>query len=152
MQKTGLIGKIKNLISFCWHNEQLMYIFIGGCTTLVNVISYWILSLVTDWGSIPRNIISVSMAILFAFFTNKLLVFRSKSETFGQWAAEFVKFVGARLSTMVVEVGGVWLLYDVIGIPDMISKIATQFIVLVVNYFISKFFVFRKGTEHASGL
>ena len=102
MQKIGLIGKIKKLISFCWHNEQLMYIFIGGCTTLVNVISYWILSLVTDWGSIPRNIVSVSLAILFAFFTNKLLVFRSKSETFGQWAAEFVKFVGARLSTMVV--------------------------------------------------
>lgn len=136
---------IRKLIITLYHNEKIMYLFIGGCTTLVNLISYWLLRHLTDWGTVPCNVISVALAIVFAFFTNKIFVFRSKSEHLVQWVSEFVKFVGARLSTMVVEVGGVWLLYDVLGIPDMAAKIATQFIVIVVNYFISKFFVFKKA-------
>ena len=55
------------------------------------------------------------------------------------------KFVSARLITMVIEVGGVWLLVSVMGLNDMIGKFLTQFIVLILNYVFSKFFVFTTG-------
>ena len=50
-------------------------------------------------------------------------------------------FVSARLITMVIEVGGVWLLVSVMGLNDMIGKFLTQFIVLILNYVFSKFFL-----------
>ena len=51
-----------------------------------------------------------------------------------------MKFISARLATMVIEVGGVWLLAVAMGLNDMIAKFCTQFIVLVLNYIFSKFF------------
>ena len=57
----------------------------------------------------------------------------------------FCKFISARLVTMVIEVGGVWLLVSVMGLNDMIGKFLTQFIVLILNYIFSKFFVFTTG-------
>jgi putative flippase GtrA len=58
-----------------------------------------------------------------------------------------VKFVGARLSTMVIEVGGVWLMADVMQMNDLIAKFIIQFIVLALNYIFSKFLVFKKKPE-----
>ena len=56
----------------------------------------------------------------------------------------FVKFVGARALTMLVELGGVWLLVEQMKLNDMLGKFLTQFVVLVLNYVLSKFFVFAK--------
>ena len=56
--------------------------------------------------------------------------------------------MGARLSTMIIEVGGVWLMAEVMHINDLIAKFVIQFIILVLNYIFSKFLVFtkKKGT------
>ena len=60
---------------------------------------------------------------------------------------EFIKFVLGRLVTMVVEVGGVPFCVELLGQPKMVAKIETQVIVVIVNYFISKLFVFKSGSE-----
>ena len=72
-------------------------------------------------------------------------VFQDKCETLKDHVQPFCKFVSARLVTMVIEVGGVWLLVSVMGLNDMIGKFLTQFIVLILNYVFSKFFVFTTG-------
>ena len=94
------------------------------------------------------NTISVMAAILFAYFVNSRFVFRSEAENLKQHFGEFTKFVGARLSTMIIEVGGVWLMAEVMHINDLIAKFVIQFIILVLNYIFSKFLVFtkKKGT------
>lgn len=94
------------------------------------------------------NTISVMAAILFAYFVNSRFVFRSEAENLKQRFGEFTKFVGARLSTMIIEVGGVWLMAEVMHINDLIAKFVIQFIILVLNYIFSKFLVFtkKKGT------
>ena len=79
--------------------------------------------------------------------TNKVFVFESKTNTVKETFLEMVKFVGARMSTMAIEVGGVFLLYEVIHQDEVIAKLETQIIVLIVNYFISKFFVFKTKEE-----
>lgn len=133
------------------HNDKIMYIIVGGCTTLVNLVVFGLLEYMKVLNTDINNVISISCAIIFAFFTNKIFVFKSKSENKKEWFQEFWKFVSARLSTMVIEVGGVKLLYDGLGIDSMIAKAATQVIVLIVNYFISKFIVFKvKKTKNSA--
>ena len=136
--------KIKKLI----FSQAFRYIFIGGCTTLVNLAVFWVLCNLTPFGKCDAgitvaNIISVAVSILFAYVTNKIFVFGSKTNSFLELALEMTKFIGARLSTMVIEVGGVWLTVTVLGQNEMIGKLETQFLVIVGNYFISKFFVFK---------
>ena len=121
--------KLKELIIKCWNNDVLRYIFFGGCTTLVNLVCYYTLRLTTPINMNVANTISVFLSILFAYFVNSRFVFR---------------FVGARLSTMVIEVGGVWMMADVLHINDLIAKFVIQFIILVLNYIFSKFLVFTK--------
>lgn len=139
-----LIQWIKDLILWCWNNPVMKYIFFGGCATLVNLGSYYILRLTTDLDINVANTISVIIAILFAYFTNSTFVFKSKASGFKERFFEFVKFVSARLVTMVIEVGGVWLMVDVLRMNDYIAKFLIQFIVLALNYVFSKFLIFTK--------
>ncbi len=136
--------KLKELIIKCWNNDVLRYIFFGGCTTLVNLVCYYTLRLTTPINMNVANTISVFLSILFAYFVNSRFVFRSEATNFSQRFGEFTKFVGARLSTMVIEVGGVWMMADVLHINDLIAKFVIQFIILVLNYIFSKFLVFTK--------
>lgn len=139
-----LIKKIWDLIMWCWNNPVLKYIFFGGCATLVNLGSYYVLRLTTRLEVNVANTISVCIAILFAYFTNSRFVFESKAVLLKDKFSEFVKFVSARLVTMVIEVGGVWLMVDMLHINDYVSKFLIQFIVLALNYIFSKFLIFTK--------
>ena len=145
----------RNIIAKCYQNRVLRYIFFGGLTTLVNLGVYYLLRAVLP--SMPytfANIISVSLSILFAYFTNSRYVFLSNSRGLPQRFPEFVKFVSARLTTMVIEVGGVWLMCEKMGIADRWGKLIVQFIGLALNYIFSKFLVFtrkRSAEEDAGG-
>ena len=142
-----IINSIWNLIVTCWNNDILRYIFIGGCTTMVNLVSYYLLRTFTAINMNVANAISIILAILFAYVTNATLVFRSEAKGFSARFSEFLKFIGARVATMVLEIGGVWFMVDVIKMNDYIAKFIIQFIVLITNYFFSKFFVFVKGKD-----
>ena len=124
------------------NSEAFRYIIVGGCTTLVNLVVYTLLCKVVHMNVDLSNIISVITAILFAYVTNKIFVFQSKCKDYKELFAEFCKFVGARLLTMVIEVGGVYVLFHWVGQDEIIAKLETQIIVLIGNYIISKFFVF----------
>lgn len=138
------MGKLRHAIASLWGNDIFRYVFFGGCSTLVNLASYYALRFLTPWDYNVINVISVSLAIIFAFFVNSWFVFRSKAEGFKEHFHEFIKFVSARLSTMVIEVGGVFVLVEVLGMNDMLAKFLTQFIVIALNYLFSKFLVFTK--------
>lgn len=138
---------MKKLILWCWNNSVMRYIFFGGCTTLVNLGTYYLLRIFTDLNLNAANMISVIAAILFAYFTNARFVFVSGASSFKERFSEFVKFVSARLITMVIEVGGVWLMADIIHMNDYIAKFLIQFIVLALNYVFSKFLIFTKKEE-----
>lgn len=139
-----LFKKFWDLVVWCWNNPVLKYIFLGGCATLVNLISYYILRMTTNLDINTANVISIFLAMMFAYYTNSRFVFESQAVEIKDKFREFCKFVSARLLTMGIEVGGVWLMADVMHINDYIAKIITQFIVLVLNYVFSKIFVFKK--------
>ena len=127
----------------------MRYLIAGGATTLVNLVVFTFLCRVINVEVNLSNIISVFCAIIFAYIVNKIYVFNSKCPSAKSLWTEFIKFVGARGFTMIIEVGGVFLLYNIIGQNELIAKIETQVIVLILNYIISKFLVFNKNTREA---
>lgn len=143
--------KLKALILHFYQNDVIRYVFFGGCTTLVNLVCFFVLRKCRVELNIA-NLISIITAILFAYVVNFRYVFQDKCETFKDHIRPFCKFISARLVTMVIEVGGVWLLVEVCKMNDMAGKFITQFIVLALNYIFSKFFVFTTGKSKKSDL
>lgn len=139
---------MKQLIKKLYASSVVRYVFFGGCTTLVNLISFYVLRKL-GVGLNIANVISIILAILFAYVVNSRFVFQDKCETLADHIRPLCKFISARLMTMVIEVGGVWLLVAKLGMNDMVGKFATQFIVLILNYVFSKFFVFTTGKKNS---
>lgn len=137
---------MKKLILKMYENDVIRYIFWGGCTTLVNLVSFYLMR-IAGLPLMAANIISIILAILFAYVVNSRFVFHDSCETLKDHIQPFVKFISARLVTMVIEVGGVWILAVVMGFHDMVAKFCTQFLVLVLNYIFSKFLIFTTGKK-----
>ena len=138
--------KIKGL--YLKYKEIINYLFFGGCTTVVNFISYYIPARVFGVDEIISNIIAWCISVLFAYITNKLFVFSSKTNNFVGILKEMFSFIFARLFTgALCDVGLFALMIDVLGINDIISKITTQILVVVLHYVFSKLIIFKKKSD-----
>lgn len=141
---------ISKIIEKFKDREQLRELFwygiAGVTTTLVNVGLFYVLQKAGMQYNIA-NLIAIVSAKLYAFITNKYLVFRTKSKSFWDACVEFFKFFIARGFTGVVDFVGVWLMVSVCGIDRMISKYVIQVVVIVLNYVLGKLFVFIKKEE-----
>jgi len=126
--------------------ETVRYLIVGGLTTLINFSLFVLLHELLDVDSTISNMISIPASIIFAYFANKLAVFRQRSESFRQLAYEFSKFVGSRLFTMALEVGVVYIFKITPGWNETAGKAISQVLVIIVNYIISKTLVFRSGS------
>ena len=138
--------KIKNL--YKKYKEIINYLIIGGLTTVVSLATFYIVRIFfltndTQLDIQISNIISWFFAVLFAFVTNKKYVFESKKEG-KEKLIEMIKFYLSRITTLLRDMGTMWLLTAPLNINDKISKILVQFIIVVLNYVFSKIFVFKK--------
>ena len=138
------------------HWEVLSYLIFGVLCTLLNIVLYALFNKLfgytaaNSWGNVLDNII----CILFAYWTNRTFVFRSKNS--GQAAlAEFGQFVACRIGTMVMDQVIIWLGVSVLAphvafaaanadLWAMGVKLFSQVIVIVSNYVFSKLFIFKK--------
>ena len=123
--------------------EAVRYIVIGVMTTLVNFSLFALMTKALKIDVTISNVTSVSVSILFAYITNKLIVFRRRSSSRAELMKEFFKFVGSRLFTMALEIGSVLLFVNVFGQDELVGKVEAQVLVIIANYIISKVFVFR---------
>ena len=123
--------------------ETVRYVIAGVLTTLVD---YGLFMLLTALGigDDVSNKISIAAAVLFAYFINKLYVFRNHADSLGALVFEFVKFMAGRAVTALPEVFGYPLLLRLFGGRENFAKGITIVVVFVLNYVISKLFVFRK--------
>nr|WP_251006088.1 GtrA family protein [Carnobacterium sp. ISL-102] len=135
--------KIKKLISK--YDEVIGYLVFGGLTTVVNIVVFYLFDSILGVHYLFANAIAIIVSILFAFFTNKKYVFKSATPTFQLWLKEFSLFVSFRLLSAVFDMGSMWLLVDGLDLDANWAKIITQFIVVVLNYAFSKFFIFKQG-------
>jgi len=135
--------KIKELIKKVCTKEIILYVVFGVLTTIVNIGTFAIMTNLLRINENIANIIAIILAVLFAYVTNKDLVFHSKAQGGKEKLKEFIKFIAGRAFTMVVEFVGCYLMFK-LPIPEMISKCVITVLVIVLNFFISKFFAFRK--------
>lgn len=139
--------KMQNIIKKFLTKEVIMYVIFGVLTTLVNlIISFALVGAFKIGGSIASAIGIVS-SILFAYFTNRKWVFNTTAKGFAENLKEFWKFIAGRLVTMVIEQGGVMVLYDVLNMPFVPVKLSLTIIVIILNYIFSKFFAFKTNKE-----
>lgn len=149
------MSKIKEL--WLKYKEVILYLVFGVLTTIVSWGSYALFEMslgtfITDTIILSSiaNVLSWIVAVLFAFITNKLWVFESKSFKGIVVIKELGTFVGSRLLTGVLEWVGVPLLMligldqDIFGIEGMLAKVLISVIVVILNYVLSKLLVFRK--------
>lgn len=131
---------MKKILDLYKKNKEIInYIIVGGCTTVVSVVSYYIFRLFIN-NYLVCTVLSWVVSVLFAYITNRIFVFESKAKDI---IAEFFKFVFARVLSLVSEIVVMAFLVQLLRIDDKISKLVVQFIILVLNYLFSKLFVFK---------
>ena len=133
-------NKLLNL--YYRYREIIDYIFFGGLTTLVNIVVFFIFDSLLSWPYLVANAIAIVLSILFAYVTNKLFVFKTSSNDLKENIYEFIKFIGFRLLSGLADMFSMWVLVDLIFVDPNLAKLLTQFIVVVLNYVFSKFFIF----------
>ncbi len=148
---------IKNLI--IKYKELIVYGVFGVMTTVVNFAAFKVASLLLgEELYLVSNIIAWLAAVIFAYVTNKLWVFESKSREPKVVFKELVSFFAARIFSFVIEEVGLFLLVDILKFSEysleifslgvsgqMIAKVLLAFVVVILNYFFSKMFIFKKS-------
>lgn len=142
-----MIEKIKEL--YKKYEELVNYVIVGGLTAVVSFATYFIcvhtfLDASNDIQLQIATVISWVFSVAFAYITNRIFVFKSKSKNY---LKEISSFVGSRVATLLMDMGVMWLFVSVMHGNDTIGKLISQVVVTVMNYILSKLFVFKKKKE-----
>ncbi len=128
---------------FYKYKEYLAYIFWGGITTLVNILSYWLSYNILNISNVASTFLAWIIAASVAFISNKLWVFKSHNTSWLKDVKEFFLFLGWRFISEIFELGIMYWAVDYMNMNGLIWKIATNIIVMILNYIFSKFFIFK---------
>lgn len=129
------------------YREMLMYLIFGVLTTLVNIVSYYCLTRFIQMDTAAATALAWFLSVVFAYVTNRRWVFQSKATGFMPVMLEAGGFFAARFATGLMDLGVMALCVDVMHLPDMPVKIASNVIVVILNYVLSKLLIFRKGRK-----
>lgn len=134
--------KLKKLIN----KETFLYLVFGVLTTVVDFLAYIILTHMSV-NFMVANVISWIFAVIFAYATNKIFVFNSKSMKKDVLIDEIPGFISARLFSLVFSLIFIYCMVTLLGTNDLIAKILSSVFVVITNYILSKFYIFRKDAE-----
>ena len=126
------------------NKEIINYLIFGGLTTLVSILTYALFAKIFLINYLISNVLSWIIAVMFAFITNKLYVFESKSKDKKIVFKEITNFFFFRIVSLIIEMIIMYVFVDLLSIDDLITKIIAQIIVILSNYIFSKVFVFKK--------
>ena len=136
------MNKLKKFINK--NKEIINYLIVGGLTTVVSYLSYAFVSRILGFDYKLSTVLSWVCAVLFAYFANKTVVFKSKSTSKKHFFIEVVNFFKYRVLSLIIDMILMIILVSLLSINDLIAKIIVQFIIVAINYVFSKFFVFNK--------
>ena len=137
-----MIGTIRALLHK--HRELVSYVFWGVMTTAVNYTAYLLLAEGFQVHYLISTAAAWTISVIFAFFVNKLYVFQSRDWAWRVAWREFWQMVASRLFSLGLEMAIMWLFVDTLHFHHAIVKLCANVVVVVVNYVLSKFIIFRK--------
>ncbi len=123
--------------------EMVSYLIFGVLTTVVNIVCFWVLDKGMGVDYKMATVLAWTLAVVFAFFTNKKYVFQSKSSSFRSVLREFGSFIFFRLLSLLLDLACMILLVELLAVDSLLAKIIANVFVVIFNYFASKFVVFR---------
>lgn len=146
---------------FVKYKELITYVIFGVLTTAVNFVTFWLMNLIIgEKLYLLNNVIAWIVSVIFAYVTNKLWVFDSKSWSIKVIGKEIPEFVGARLFSLAVEEGGLLLFMNVMHFEKLaftilgfnitgtlIAKVILAVIVVILNYIFSKLVIFKQKKD-----
>ena len=136
------MGKLRALLDK--YREPVSYVFWGVMTTAVNYASYTLLTEALRVHYLASTIIAWIISVLFAYFVNKLFVFQSRD--WGRTALrELWQMVASRLFSLGLEMAIMWFFVDLLHCPHLVVKLAANVVVVIVNYVLSKWIIFKKN-------
>ncbi|MDQ0975134.1 putative flippase GtrA [Neobacillus niacini] len=124
-------------------NEIVMYLLFGVLTTVINILCYVFLREYLHIKYILSTTIAWLISVVFAFLTNKKYVFKSNFTELNAVIQEFFSFTFFRVVSLGMDLGIMVVLVEIIKIDDFIAKIAANIVVVIMNYIVSKYVVFR---------
>ena len=125
------------------YRDIIPYAVFGVLTTLLDFAVYFLLYKQFGINNVLSTIIAFIAAVLFAFATNKLFVFKSKSWDKSTALPELYKFSAARTGTFVFTVLFMYITVDLLKLNGIVMKIVQNVIVIILNYVFSKFMIFK---------
>ena len=123
------------------YKMPILYLIFGGLTTLLNIGTYLFFYHLIKLGNVPSNIIAWIAGVIFAFTTNKIYVFESKSKSIFY---ELSTFLACRLGTGLIDLGIMFVTVDILIWDATLMKIISNIIVIILNFVFSKLIVFKK--------
>lgn len=133
--------KLKEL--YIKYKEIILYVIFGGLTTVINYAIYALMVLL-KLDIYTSNIVAWIGAVLFAYLTNRKMVFNSEAKGKKSVIIEILSFYGSRVFSLAVETGLLFVCVSLMCMNEWITKLVLQIVVIVLNYIFSKFLVFRK--------
>ena len=135
------------------HKEIILYLIVGGLTTLVSLGTYYLLVFTVLDPEEPvqlqaATVIAWIAAVTFAYFANRIVVFHSHNP---HRIREAATFYISRVGTLLIDMGLMFLGVTVLHFNDKVMKLVVQVLVMLGNYAISKLLVFRKKSEEKTG-
>ena len=150
--------KIKALFKKLVNKETVTYVIFGVLTTLVNLVVFKGCDVLFKGEHyLVSNSVAWIAAVAFAYVTNKLFVFESKSWKFDVIKKEIPSFLGARIASYFIEQAGLWFFVEILHFDEKVfdfiivrlsgkitAKLIIGVVVVVINYVLSKFMIFAK--------
>lgn len=129
------------------YHEIILYVIFGVLTTLVSFVTYFLFRLVFHSTTLPV-ICSWVCAVVFAYVTNRVWVFKSKTYTFFPILREIIYFFAMRLLGLFIDMGIMYVLVDLPGLVntwyEFMVKCISTVVIVILNYAFSKMFVFKR--------
>ncbi len=146
IQKKTLFEQAKAL--FIKYYDVIAYLFFGVVTTIINIVVYAFCAHTLHIDEIASTAIGQIVAIIAAYLTNRKWVFHSQAHGAKAIMREIVSFASARAATFFLDMLIMYIFVKLLHWPDIPVKIASNFIVIVLNYVASKLFIFVKPKEN----
>jgi len=126
------------------HKEIALYLVFGGATTALNFVVYIICSFGLGMAAWLSNAVAWVFAVAFAFVTNKIIVFESKTKNRRAVLREAALFFASRAASGVISTAAMLIFVDILEFNEIITLILCQIFAIAFNYVVSKWLVFRK--------
>ena len=138
------VGRKKMYPVYLRFRELMCYGIFGLFTFLISIFTYALFTEKFGWNVLVANALSWIFATAFAFITNRRYVFVSHASGFKEFSKQLWSFSAGRLATLGIEEVMLYVFITKLGLPNMLIKFCSQFIVIALNYVFSKLIVFRK--------